>query len=191
MDVLRIYLIRHHKPKVIRTGQFSYAQAMRFLLDYDTADIEALHEKPIDLPYHVQKVYCSQLNRSRQTAWLLFGPQTKLVEDPRFNEFEQKVLHLPLITLPIGVWLTLSRILWIAGLWSGTIESFRAARIRAGQCASILATAAQQEKETVLVAHGFLNFFIRRALKKMNWQVVKKGGNDYLGVTVLEKQVQA
>jgi phospholipase/lecithinase/hemolysin len=39
----------------------------------------------------------------------------------------------------------------------------------------------------VLVAHGFLNAFIKRALKQMGWRVVRHDGQGFLGVTELIK----
>jgi len=38
-----------------------------------------------------------------------------------------------------------------------------------------------------LVAHGFLNAFIRQGLRRRGWQIVRHDGNDYLGVTELVK----
>lgn len=187
LTMLRIYLIRHHKPAINRTGRFSHQQAMQFVKDYQIAVIEELSEKPAGVPYHLQKVYCSKLNRAILTAKVLFGPQVQLIQDPLFNEFEQRVLRLPRIKLPIGLWLTISRIFYFAGFRYQGIEPFTKARERARQCALRLESYARAEKETALVAHGMLNYFIRKALRNRGWKLVVKAGNEYLGVSVLEK----
>ena len=146
---------------------------------------------PAGLPYHqIKKVYCSTLNRSKKTAQAIFGPEMPLVEDPAFNEFERKILRLPLLKFPIDFWLTASRALWLLGLNSKGIETFRQAKRRARTCARHLADQARQEGQLVLVAHGFLNAFIRRELQKLGWQMVRKDGSGFLGVTELEKKLQ-
>lgn len=39
----------------------------------------------------------------------------------------------------------------------------------------------------MLVAHGFLNRYIKEDLEKMGWRVVRDGGHGYLGTTILAK----
>jgi hypothetical protein len=184
---LRIFLVRHARPEVRRKGVFSQKQARQFILDYDAADIDINFQKPSGLPYgQVKKIYCSALKRSRRTAEAIFGSEMTLVEDPAFNEFERKILRLPLLRFPIDFWLGVSRALWLLGLNSKGIETFGQAQIRARKCAQHLAQQTQQEGQLVLVAHGFLNAFIRRELQQLGWKVIRKDGNRFLGVTVLE-----
>ena len=186
---LRIFLVRHARPLVSRQGRFGEGQASQFIRDYDAADIEADIAKPAGLPYgEIKKVYCSTLNRSKRTAKVLFGPEIQLVENAAFNEFERKILRLPLLRFPIDFWLTASRALWLLGLNSKGIETFREAKRRARYCAEQLASRAREEGQLVLVAHGFLNAFIRRELQRLGWRVVRKDGSGFLGVTELEKQ---
>lgn len=185
--ILRIFLVRHARPEVSRKGAFGQKQASQFIQDYDAADVEANITPPAGLPYQeVTKVYCSTLNRSKKTARALFGPEMPLVEDQAFNEFERKVLRLPLLKFPIDFWLTASRALWLLGLNSRGIETFRQAKRRARNSAEHLARQAWQEGQLVLVAHGFLNSFIRRELQQLGWKVVRKDGTGFLGVTELE-----
>lgn len=185
--IWRIFLVRHARPEVSRKGAFGQKQASKFIQDYDAADIEAGIKPPAGLPYQVvTKVYCSTLNRSKKTAWALFGPEMPLVEDATFNEFERKILRLPLLRFPIDFWLTASRALWLLGLNSSGIETFRQAKSRARTCAQHLTDQARQEGQLVLVAHGFLNAFIRRELQQLGWKVVRKDGTGFLGVTELE-----
>nr|WP_262896449.1 histidine phosphatase family protein [Adhaeribacter terrigena] len=139
------------------------------------------------MPENLPKVYCSTLPRARQTARLLYGEEIELVENADFNEFQRKIFQLPLFKFPIEVWLTAARFSWLLGLNSRGIETFRQARKRAMRCAETLAGYAETEEEVVLVAHGFLNAFIRQALKKLGWRIVRHDGNSYLGVTQLVK----
>ncbi|KAA9325059.1 histidine phosphatase family protein [Adhaeribacter soli] len=190
--MLRIFLVRHYEPDVERSGYFNAGEACKFLTDYDAAGlVQTRFQRPAGLPEQLVKVYCSALPRAKQTARLLFGEDAELVENVDFNEFERKILRLPLFRFPIEVWLTGARLLWLLGLNDKGIETFGQARERARRCAQTLALKAEQEGVVVLVAHGFLNAFIRQALKKLGWQVVRHDGNAYLGVTELVKAVDA
>lgn len=187
---LHIFLVRHYKPQVTRAGFYNHSRAAQFIRDYDAAGIEAIINKPTGLPYEeVEKVYCSALPRAKQTALAIFGPDITLIENKLFNECERKILSLPLLRFPLKAWLAGARILWFLGLNSQGIETYKQARSRARQCASTLAQYAAEEKKTVLVAHGMLNLFIRRYLKKAGWQEVRHDGNGFLAVTQLVKQV--
>jgi broad specificity phosphatase PhoE len=183
-----IFLVRHYEPDVERRGFFNAEEASKFISDYDAADlVKTAFTRPAGLPEKLMKVYCSALPRAKQTARLLYGEETQLVENADFNEFQRKILKLPLFKFPIEVWLAGARFSWLLGLNCQGIENFRQARKRALRCAQTLATYAETEAEVVLVAHGFLNAFIRQALKKLGWRVVRHDGNDYLGVTQLVK----
>lgn len=185
---LHIFLIRHYKPKVEHAGLYNATRATQFISDYDAAGIEAIINKPEGLPFaEVKRVHCSLLPRAKQTALAIFGPEIELVEDKIFNECERKILSLPLFRFPIKIWLAGARVLWLLGLNSRGIETYREARIRARQCAETLTRYAHEEKKTVLVAHGMLNIFIRRYLRALGWQVVRKDGSGYLSVTELVK----
>lgn len=187
-ELRHIFLVRHYEPNVERSGYFNAREATRFISAYDEADLKsAVATLPTGLPENPEKVYCSALPRAKQTVRLLFGEATQLVENADFNEFQRRIFHLPLLKFPIEVWLTGARLLWLAGFNSKGIESFREARARAYKCAATLADYAEAETKVVLVAHGFLNAFIRQGLKKRGWQIVRHDGNDYLGVTELVK----
>ncbi|WP_026463415.1 histidine phosphatase family protein [Adhaeribacter aquaticus] len=188
---LHIFLVRHYKPAISRSGWFNHKQATQFVSKYDAAGIEAILNKPKVLLFEqIKRVHCSALPRAKQTALALFGPEVELVEDKIFNECERKILALPLFRFPISVWLAGARLLWLMGLNNKEIESYNKARQRAKEAAEILAHYAEEEIRTVLVAHGMLNIFIRRSLVKMGWKVIRKGGNGYLAVTELVKNAR-
>jgi broad specificity phosphatase PhoE len=189
---LHIFLVRHYKPKVARAGFYNYTGAAQFIRDYDAAGIEEIINKPAGLPFEeVKRVHCSALPRARQTALAIFGPDITLVEDKLFNECERKILSLPLLRFPLKAWLAGARILWFLGLNSRGIETYKQARHRARQCATLLAQYAAEENKTVLVAHGMLNIFIRRYLKKSGWREVRHDGSGFLAVTELVKPLSS
>ncbi|QNF32643.1 histidine phosphatase family protein [Adhaeribacter swui] len=184
-----IFLIRHQRPNVSKSGFFNQQQASQFLKNYDICTIEQLVNKPAGLPYeHVTQVFCSTLPRAKQTAQAIFGNEVSLIADPVFNEFPRQIFPVPFLKFPIKFWLYGARVLWLLGLNNQDLEPFHQARQRARKAAQKLAQQADKDGKVVLVAHGFLNFFVRRALRKMGWQVVRQDGSGFLGVTELVKK---
>ena len=185
----QIFLIRHARPLVDRRGWFSKAQAQQFLQDYQVAEVEEIlsPQLPPVLP-PVKKVYCSPLPRAMATAHMLFGPEAELVVDPVFREFESSIWGLPLGRFPLSWWQVPSRVLWFLGLHQKDMESFRKAKVRAALAAEQLAQEAGAKGVAVLVAHGFVNEFIKRALVKKQWKVLVNGGRGYVGVTQLGRE---
>ncbi|MCX2739894.1 histidine phosphatase family protein [Pontibacter anaerobius] len=184
----RIFLIRHAKPKVEREGFFDVEAARQYISDYDTAQVEEFVLQHEAIPYkQIKKVYCSTLVRSQLTARAIFGEKVELKIDHTFREFERRIFTLPLLRLPIKLWLLSARLLWFLGFNSRDIETFRQARTRARKAAELLDEDARQNNTTVLVAHGLLNNFIRRELTRLGWQASIKGGNNFLSVHIMEK----
>ncbi|WP_235942011.1 histidine phosphatase family protein [Pontibacter fetidus] len=183
----RIFLIRHAKPQVAGKGMFSAAGARQYISDYDAANIEAFILTHEAIPYkQITKVHCSTLVRSQLTAKAIFGENVQLVIDANFREFERKIFSLPFLQLPIKLWLLGARLLWFLGLNSRGIETFKQARQRARTAAKQLAEEANRETIAVLVAHGLLNFFIRRELKRLGWQQTIKEGSGFISVNAFE-----
>ncbi|RNI25675.1 histidine phosphatase family protein [Rufibacter latericius] len=185
---VHIYLIRHARPLINQKGFFTKAQAEQYMQDYNVAEVEKIIERSEHLPLaRIKRVFCSTLPRAKTTALMLFGAEVELLEDATFKEFENRIWGLPLGKFPLKWWQVTSRILWLLGMNQKDIESFRQAKVRADQAAEHLVREAEVQGLAVLVAHGFLNEFIKRALKKRGWKVVRDGGRGYVGVTQLEK----
>lgn len=183
----RIFLIRHARPAVSKKGLFSYEDACKYINDYDAAAIEHFVLEHEVIPFdEIDKVYCSTLARSQLTAKAIFGSDIQLRIDQVFREFERRVYTLPLVRLPIKLWLVSARILWFLGFNNRDIETFKEAKKRARLCAQTLASDAAEHKTTVLVAHGLLNNFIMRELQKMGWKKTLDQGHGFLSVTVLQ-----
>lgn len=161
--------------------------ARQYISQYDTAEVEEFVLQHEAIPYkQINKVYCSTLVRSQLTARAIFGEEVELKVDHTFREFERRIFSLPLLRLPINLWLLTARLLWFLGFNSRNIETFRQARTRARKAAELLDQDARQNSTTVLVAHGLLNNFIRRELKRLGWQVSIKGGSSFLSVHMME-----
>ncbi|MGV3538311.1 MAG: phosphoglycerate mutase family protein [Rufibacter sp.] len=184
----QIFLIRHAKPIINNRGWFSKSEAQQYLQEYQVAEVEEILEQTLPLgPETVKKVLCSSLPRAKMTARMLFGAEVALEENALFLEFENRISGFGLVKLPLSWWTFFSRVLWLLGLNQHGIESFKAAKTRANKVTELLVQEARKEGIAVLVAHGFLNNFIKRALKKRGWNLVLNGGHSFAGVTLVEK----
>lgn len=185
----QIALVRHGEPDLTKTGKFSYDEARLFLKNYDSVNI-VVPDKPffkIEKPDEVA-IFTSSINRAHATANYLFGDSANMTVSPDFREFETTVgKYNPKIRMPIKLWTTSARIKWLLGIDGNGIESFADARKRAHKAAQLLANATEEKSKVVLVAHGFLNRFIKEDLEKMGWRIVRDGGSNYFATTILVK----
>jgi broad specificity phosphatase PhoE len=190
VSILQIILIRHAQPRINTNGWFSYNAARNFIYAYDTVSVVDFHLPPLKLmPNEHAKIFCSTLNRAFDTARKIFDDTAIIETDSVFIEFQREIVPLPLIRMPIKGWTGLSRFFWIIGLHSSEIPGFKSEKSRAGSDARMLEKAARENKKVILVAHGFLNKYILKYLKRNGWDHSYNGGNDYLAVQVLTKIV--
>jgi broad specificity phosphatase PhoE len=185
--ILQIILIRHGNPEINRNGWFSYKAARNYIIAYDTVGVKPIVKPPVVLETGEEvKIFSSSLFRAFDTALKVFGDDVSITVDSAFIEFQREITPLPLI-LPIKGWTGISRFFWMIGLHSSDIPSLRSEKSRAVFDSELLENAAIDNTRVVLVAHGFLNKYIIRNLKKNGWDHSYNGGNDYLAVQVLTK----
>lgn len=185
----QIALVRHGEPDLLKNGKFSFEEARQYVTRYDSVGI-VVPDKPffkIERPDEVA-IFTSSITRAQATAQYLFGDSTNMVVSPDFREFETHIGKRGFdFKLPIKLWTTAARIRWMLGLGDHGIESFAEAKKRAHNAAELLAEATEEKPKVVLVAHGFLNRYIKEDLEDMGWRVVKDGGTNYFATTVLVK----
>ena len=188
-NLRQVALVRHGEPDLVKTGKFSHEEARQFLVNYDSVGI-VVPDEPFFNVGDVDEVaiFASPINRARSTAQYLFGTDSVMTISRDFREFETTIgKYSPKVRLPIKKWTALARIKWILGIDRGNIESFADARERARKVAKQLAEASEDNSKVVLVAHGFLNRYVKQNLEDMGWRVVRDGGNGYLATTILVK----
>ena len=186
-SVLQIITIRHGAPEINKNGWFSYKAAKNYIKAYDTVGVSSFKEQPVILePCEEIKIFSSSLFRAYDTSLKIFHEEDAICVDSAFIEFQREIIPLPLI-LPIKGWTGISRFFWMIGLHSSAVPSFRAEKSRAKSDSELLDKAARENKKVILVAHGLLNKYIVRYLKKNGWDHSYDGGNDYLAVQVLTK----
>ncbi|AHM62527.1 hypothetical protein D770_21390 [Flammeovirgaceae bacterium 311] len=187
--VRQIALIRHGEPDLVKTGKFTYEEAKSFIKNYDSVGI-VIPDRPFFILEDTNEValYTSNVPRAQATAKYLFGAERDIVTTSDFREFERIIgTRRVKMRLPLKYWTTTARIKWMLGLDREGIESFSEAKERARKGALILDSASEDNPKVVLVAHGFLNRYIRKSLEKQGWMVVRDGGDNYFATTILAK----
>ena len=181
----QIVLLRHGEPALDKKRWRKRKEAMAFIQAYDTVGIYQPTSVPLKLdPSDVEIIHTSAINRSFSTAIYLFGEE-KLQSDSLFREFERKIFTFLNIKLPLGWWLTSSRVFWFMGLNKKGIERFSDAKKRARKVTNFLENDAIENKKSLLVSHGLLNHFLVKYLEKKGWTEVFDGGKGYLSQKML------
>lgn len=189
IEIVQVIIIRHQKVNLPKQRNYTFREASRYYQAYDTAKIYPVEFSPVLLNSNdVDKVYCSRLPRAIHTAQQMFGTDIQLEKHAFFNEFKKGMIPLPVVRFNLGIWSVLSSIEWMLGVGNGQGETYRQARYRAGYAADFLETRAMEEERVVLVAHGFLNHFIKKYMKKNGWHMIVDGKNRNLGVSLLVKE---
>ncbi|WP_320110484.1 phosphoglycerate mutase family protein [Draconibacterium orientale] len=184
-----VILIRHASVKLEQHGWMGAKKAAELRDDYDTAPISQFDPDTVlnKIPQRItDTVYVSGLSRSIATGLKLFGDSATIVSLPELNEFEMHMVRLPLY-LPFKAWATISRTLWLMGIEKPETESFKEARKRVDDVCSFIEKKAKQNKQVIMVTHGFINRNIANEMEKRGWQVVQNNGKKNLGATVLRK----
>ena len=188
MSAMRIILIRHGQPDIAlapRTGHRGFGS---YIDAYEAAGLEPSSLPPQELQNlaaELDAVFTSGKPRAHQSAQRL-APHAQLIADPLFAEAPLASPPLPLLRLEVPKWAVMSRILWHAGFTPG-IENWRRARHRAAQAADILVGRARDTGTAALVAHGYFNWMIGRALRRRGFK--KRGSHQarYWNTVIYEK----
>lgn len=182
---MQIVLLRHGRPSFKLKGLVRAKDLGEIARSYDLAGIvDVPPDEAGDLFESNCFVVCSHLERSVQSAKAL-GCTRIHHQDMLFGETAIPHFHGGSITLPIGVWVVVLRVLWLFGL-SRNGESLVNARRRAAKAAERLAEFAVEHGAVLLVGHGFMNRLIARELKRRGWAGPSKPGKAYWSYAVYE-----
>ncbi len=187
---MSITLIRHGRPTFwneFRAEELVYGrQGLALRASYDASGIDPSFPPPPDVRARAEAAHAafvSDLRRARESADIL-GLGQRAVSDPLFREAALPANILPWLRLPAGAWLVVARTAWFLGC-SRNCESVRAVKARAACAAERLDGAARARGPVVLVAHGFINAFIERALVKHGWRPTERVGRSFWSARVL------
>jgi broad specificity phosphatase PhoE len=178
----QIIIIRHGEPAMNKKGWKNRKEAIRYTEMYDSVGVYNFDTNPICLRnFDKTRIFTSTLPRAINTAEKTILGNGKFQSLAIFNEFERKIIQFPNIKLPRQFWSITTRTVWMMGFNDRGIESFGEAKARAGRAATILDEAAQSGDKVLLFAHGFLNKYVKRYLKKSGYTTLDLDGQKYLG----------
>lgn len=177
-----IILARHGEPALSRETRLSATGYGAWWAQYEEGGILAGQDIPEDLKAVARTagvVIASTRRRSIESV-LALGVAPPFEENPLFIEA-------PLPPPPFPEWIRLSPRHWgvIARFWWWVfdyhpgVESRAEAEARAAKAATILIGHAAGGADILLVAHGFFNAMIDRALRAKGWRRVLDGGFAY------------
>lgn len=182
---MQITLLRHGKPAVQLSGVTRGKDLAAIAKAYDASGIvdrpppETLAELR-----HANYVACSDLPRSVESAHALGFAQSH-VADSLFRESALPHFDSGSIALSITAWVTVCRLLWLAGFWQNG-EAYVVAKCRARQAANRLIELAEAHGNVLLVGHGLINYLIAQQLCANGWHGPAKPGKRFWEYEVYE-----
>jgi hypothetical protein len=178
----QIIIIRHGEPAMNKKGWKNRNEAIRYTEMYDSVGVYHFDEKPVCLRnYDETFIFTSKLPRAINTAEKTIGDDGQFESLVLFNEFERKVIEFPNIKLPRQFWSITTRAVWMMGFNDKGIESFGQAKSRADRAAVFLDEKTKTNEKVLLFAHGFLNKYVKKTLKKSGYKTLDFNGQKYLG----------
>lgn len=180
---MEIVLIRHGKPEGAVNPRLCAPGYRQWIKNYDRSKVVA-HSRPaaaLKSQLRLHHLVSSDLIRAVDSTLICMG-QEPAQQLPILREMA--IPHYPLpVRLKAWTWLYLSRVFWTLGIPCSS-ESFSQARQRAREGASELIRLAEHHGKVAVFCHGYMNFFLRRALVRHGWQLHQKS-NHYWGVSRL------
>lgn len=186
-----IILARHGRPALSRRVLLSAEQYRAWWARYEEQGLKPGQDAPDELRALARdacEVIASTRPRSVESAQITCGERAFVTEET-FIEAPLPPPRWPaLLRLPPIVWGFISRVnWWFFGPRSGQ-ESRREAEIRAEAAAARLEAAAQSGGDVLVLAHGFFNAMVARALRRRGWRLTANGGYAYWAARRFEKR---
>ncbi|MEW6019603.1 MAG: histidine phosphatase family protein [Pseudomonadota bacterium] len=177
-----IVLARHGEPALSRRVWLNAAGYRAFWAKYEVLGILPGQTPPDALIGFVAKagaIISSTRQRSIETAVAL-AQGRDFASDDLFIEAPLPPPNLPaFIKMTPSLWGFLARVWWWFFNHHEGQETRRQAELRADEAAERLIALAEGGEDVVVLAHGFFNFMIGRALKRRGWRVAHNEGYKY------------
>ncbi len=186
-----IVLARHGEPALSRKVRLNAQQYREFWATYEVLGLLPGQSPPKTLMAFVERcgsLVASTRLRSIESAEKLAHGRA-FARDPLLVEAPLPPPNLPAwIRLSPSVWGFLARVWWWFFNHHEGQETRRQAEVRAGEAAAMLERLAGQGEEVVVLAHGFFNYMIGRALKRRGWKLVHSEGWKYWSMRRFERR---
>lgn len=187
----KITLIRHGKPEAHeKYSAFSIVSGKdieQFISAWNTCELNKESKIPSSLKAIVTDgdlFISSGLKRTHESFRML--GINGFESNQLFNEADLPCGIGKSIRMPLIIWSISLRLMWRFGL-SINSESYKDFIKRACKGADFLESD-RDVKHTVVMAHGFVNRYVKNELLRRNWRLIKnEGGHDYWSYSTLEK----
>jgi hypothetical protein len=185
-----IVLARHGEPLLSRKVRLNARQYREFWANYEVLGLLPGQSPPKMLTAFAQR--CGVLVAS--TRLRSIESAEKLAQGRTFAR-EPLLVEAPLPPPDLPAWIRLSPSVWgfVARFWWWFFghhegqETRREAEVRAEAAAALLEELAAQGEDVVVLAHGFFNFMIGRALRRHGWKLVHSEGWKYWSMRRFER----
>jgi len=186
-----ITLARHGEPALSRKVRLSASEYRDFWANYEIMGLLPGQTPPAHLSVFVEQ--CDLLIASTRLRAI---ESAQAVGQGRAFEQEALLVEAPLPPPNWPSWIRLSPRLWgfFARFWWWFFdhheggETRREAEARADQAADKLQELALGGQNVVVLAHGFFNFLIARALKRRGWRPTLREGYKYWSTRRFERR---
>ncbi|MDP3659550.1 histidine phosphatase family protein [Phenylobacterium sp.] len=177
-----ITLIRHGEPALSRKVLLNAEGYRKFWAQYEVLGLLPGQTPPAELVGIVAaagSVISSTRLRSIESAQALTGGDT-FVRDPMLIEAPLPPPRLlAFVRLSPRIWGFMARFWWWFFNHHEGAETRREAEGRADRAAARLIETTASGQDVAVIAHGFFNFMIGRALKRRGWRLAASQGYKY------------
>ena len=186
-----IVLARHGEPAISRKVRLTAQGYREFWATYEERGLMPGQTPPADLCQRTQTAHVlitSTRPRAVESAQAL-APGREFPRDASLIEAPLPPPRLPgFLRFSPKIWGFLARVWWWYFNHHDGQESRAQAEARAAAVAQRLEAIAQAGEDVVVVAHGFFNLMIGRALVKRGWAMFKSPGWTYWSVRRFERK---
>jgi hypothetical protein len=186
-----IVLARHGEPALSRKVRLNAQQYREFWASYEVLGLLPGQSPPTTLTAFCERcgsLVASTRLRSIESAEKLAQGRA-FARDPLLIEAPLPPPHWPVwVRLSPSIWGFVARVWWWFFDHHEEQESRGQAEVRADEAAAMLERLASQGEDVVVLAHGFFNFMIGRALKRRGWKLVHSEGWKYWSMRRFERQ---
>jgi broad specificity phosphatase PhoE len=177
-----IILCRHGEPAISRKVLLTAEGYRDFWARYEELGLLPGQTPPKALVEQFASagaVIASIRQRSVESAMALSGGR-EFVREALFVEAPLPPPNLPkFIRMTPKLWGFLARVWWWFFDHHEGGETRRAAEARAEQAAAMVVELAERGQDVVILAHGFFNFMVGRALRRRGWRLTANQGWKY------------
>ena len=186
-----ITLARHGEPALSRKVRLTSAEYRDWWARYEVGGLKAAQTPPPRLVATAREagvILASTRRRAVETAQALAAD--------RVFTLDEALIEAPLPPPALPRWVRLPPRQWgvIARLWWWFFNHYHGeetraeAQARADEVAKTLAARAEAGDDVLVLAHGFFNTMVGRALRRRGWRCTDDGGYQYWSARRFEKR---